>query len=448
MASVPNLRGLLADTRPLRVAAFRRLWIAQAITVVGAQLTVVTVPAQIYGITQSSAFVGLTGIFGLVPLVVFGLYGGALADAFDRRRLLMISTAGLIVTSFCFFAQAFLQLNNVWLLLGLFAVQQMFFALNSPARQAILPALLPGELLTSANALSTTVMQAGAIAGPLIGGALIPLLGYSWLYLVDAITLLATAWAVIKLPSLPPTRSGRSAAQRPGIRSVIAGFAYLAGNKILLMSFAVDIIAMTFGMPRALFPELAHEQFGGPLAGGWVFALLYAAIPIGAVLGGVFSGWVSRVHRHGRAVVIAISVWGGGVVVFGLACWFAGGVAWPFALFAVVGLAIGGAADMISSSFRGTMLLQAADDDVRGRLQGVFLVVVVGGPRIADVLHGGAAAVIGAPATATLGGVVVIVGMVICALAVPAFVRYRPPAPGAVERDAPREPGQPVDEKS
>lgn len=432
-----TLRSLLADTRPLQVPAFRRLWTAQAVTVIGAQLTVVTVPAQIYGITQSSAFVGLTGIFGLVPLVLFGLYGGALADAFDRRRLLMITTAGLVVTSFGFFLQAFLRLDNVWVLLGLFAVQQAFFALNSPARQAILPALLRGDLLPSANALSSTVMQAGAIAGPLIGGALIPLLGYSWLYLLDSVTLLATAWAVVTLPSLPPTstRDG-TPRQRPGLRSVVAGFVYLAGSRILLMSFAVDIIAMVLGMPRALFPQLAHENFGGPLAGGWAFAALYAAIPLGAVLGGVFSGWVSRVERHGRAVIIAITVWGVGVVVFGLASWWARGSAWPFVALAVVGLAVGGAADMISSAFRGTMLLQAADDDVRGRLQGVFLVVVVGGPRIADVLHGGAAAVVGAPATAILGGVGVIVGMVVVAVAVPAFVRYRPP--GAVTPTEPR----------
>src|SRR3954453_1922261 len=200
---VRNLRGLVADTRPLRNEHFRRLWLANIVTVVGAPLTVVAVPAQIYAITGSSAYVGLSGLFGLVPLVVFGLWGGALADVFDRRTVLRATTIGLIATSAAFWAQAALGLDNVWLLLSLFAVQQAVFAVNQPTRSAVLPRLLPSELLPAANALNTTVMQAGAIAGPLVGGALIPVLGYAALYLVDTCTLVATLWAVVALPSMP-----------------------------------------------------------------------------------------------------------------------------------------------------------------------------------------------------------------------------------------------------
>lgn len=198
-----RLRGLLADTRPLGVPAYRRLFTAQIVTVIGAQLTVVTVPAQIYSMTGSSSYVGLTGLFGLVPLVIFGLYGGSLADHVDRRRLLTVTTWGLILTSAAFWVQAALGNTNVWLLLSIFSLQQAFFGVNQPTRSAVLPRILPAELLPAANTLNMTVFTGGAIAGPLVGGALIPVLGFSWLYLADTLFLFATLWAVISLPPLP-----------------------------------------------------------------------------------------------------------------------------------------------------------------------------------------------------------------------------------------------------
>jgi MFS family permease len=417
------LRGWVADTRPLASEHFRRLWLANIVTVVGAQLTVVAVPAQIYEITGSSAYVGLTGLFGLVPLVIFGLYGGALADVMDRRTLLLVTTSGLILTSAAFWLQAVLGVGNVWLLLGLFAVQQAFFAVNQPTRSAILPKLVPIDQLPAANSLNMTVFMAGGIAGPLVGGALIPVLGYSWLYLVDTVTLLATLVAVVKLPSLRVESPGGPA----GWRSVVDGFRYLRGHPVLLTSFLVDIIAMVFGMPRALFPEAAHVDFGGPESGGLAFALLFAAIPAGAVIGGVFSGWVSRVHRQGLAVIVAIVVWGLAMVGFGVAIGLADGQAGIYLAVAVFMLALGGAADMASAAFRVSMLQASASDHVRGRLQGIFTVVVAGGPRVADTVHGAAAAIVGTAAAAAGGGVLVVVLVVITALAVPAFVRYRLP---------------------
>jgi MFS family permease len=407
----------------LRNDHFRRLWLANIITVVGAQLTVVAVPAQIYADTGSSAYVGLTGVFGLVPLVVFGLYGGALADVFDRRTILVVTTVGLIVTSALFWLQAALGLQNVWLLLGLFAVQQAFFAVNQPTRSALLPRLLDAELLPAANSLNMTVMQAGAIAGPLVAGVLIPFTGFSWLYLVDTLTLLATLSAVVRLPAMPALGGG--AATAPGIGAVIDGFAYLRQQPVLLMSFVVDIIAMLFGMPRALFPEIAHVDFGGPDEGGLVFALLFAAIPAGAVLGGVFSGWVSRVERQGRAVIACILLWGVAMAGFGVAVGLADRWREAMLVVALTMLVIGGAADMASAAFRTSMLQSAATDEMRGRLQGVFIVVVAGGPRLADVLHGASAAAVGTAAATAGGGVLVVIGTVVAALAVPSFVRYR-----------------------
>ena len=417
-----QLRGLVADTRPFANEHFRRLWLANIITVVGAQLTVVAVPAQIYAETGSSAYVGLTGVFGLVPLVVFGLYGGALADVFDRRTILVVTTIGLIATSGLFWLQAFLGGANVWLLLSLFAVQQAFFAVNQPTRSAVLPKILPAELLPAANSLNMTVFQAGAIGGPLAAGVLIPVIGLEWLYLIDTVTLFATLAAVVRLPKLAVVGAEIVA---PGIKAVVEGFAYLRHQPVLLMSFVVDIIAMVFGMPRALFPEMAHLDFGGPDSGGLAFALLFAAIPAGAVLGGVFSGWVSRVEAQGRAVIICILVWGAAMAGFGVAVGFADAARTPMLLIALLMLVVGGAADMASAAFRVSMLQSAADDAVRGRLQGVFIVVVAGGPRIADVVHGASAAAVGTAAAAAGGGVLVVVGTVVAALLAPAFVRYR-----------------------
>lgn len=413
---------LLADTRPLRNPNFRRLWLAGIVTVIGGQLSIVAVPQQIFEITGSSGFVGLTGIFALVPLIVFGLWGGALADAMDRRRLMFLSSSGLTLTSIAFWIQAELGNRNVWLVLGLLAVQQACFAVNQPTRSAILPRILPGHDLAAAMSLNMTVFQFGAIVGPVLAGVLIPVIGLQMLYLLDSIALLFTLWAVFRLPALPPTGSTR----RAGLREVLDGFHYLAGQKVLLASFVVDIVAMVFGMPRALFPQIAHESFGDPTEGGIALGLLYAAMSAGAVLGGVFSGWLPRVRRQGLGVLVCITLWGLAMVGFGVAVGVASPEASPTVLWVALGfLAFGGAVDMISAALRQAMLLTVATDEMRGRLQGVFIVVVAGGPRIGDVLHGVAAASLGTAVAAAGGGVLVVVGVVISAIALPAFVRYR-----------------------
>ena len=400
------LRRQLADTRPLRQPDFRRLWLANIVTVIGAQLSIVAVPQQVFEITRNSAYVGLTGVFALVPLIVFGLWGGALADAFDRRTLLMITTTGLIATAALFWLQAAAGNQNVWLVMGLLAVQQAFFAVNQPTRSAIIPRLVPSDQLASASALNMTVMQFGAIVGPLSAGILIPVLGLESLYLLDSVALLVTLYAVYRLPPQPV------AGERPsvGLRSVIDGFAYLATRRILLASFLVDIIAMVFGMQRALFPQIATESFGDPATGGTALGLLFAAMSVGAVLGGVFSGWIPRVRRQGLAVLVCVALWGLAMVAFG------------------------GAVDMVSAAFRQAILLESATDEMRGRLQGVFIVVVAGGPRIGDVAHGVAAASVGTAVAAAGGGVLVVIGVVICAVAFPAFLRYT--VRSAVERGA------------
>ncbi|MDO3638217.1 MFS transporter [Mycolicibacterium arseniciresistens] len=419
------MRRLFADTAPLRSPDFRRLWLAGIPTVIGANLTIFAVPVQLYALTQSSAYVGLAGVFALVPLIVFGLWGGAWADAMDRRVLLVITSCGLAAASVLLWLQAALGLNNVWVVLCLLGVQQGFYAVNSPTRAAAIPRMVPGDQLPAANSLNMTVFQFGAIVGPLLAGVLLHWVDLSTLYLIDALTCVLPIWATFRLAAMPPSGDSKGGA-RWGLRAVLDGFRHLAGNRVVLMSFVVDLIAMIFGMPRALFPQLAHESFGGPVEGGTTVALLAAAMSVGAVLGGVFSGWLPRIGRQGLAVVAAIVVWGLAMVGFGVACGLADGRAGGMLWAALAFLALGGAADMVSAAFRSSILQEAASDDVRGRLQGVFVVVVAGGPRLADTVHGAAAAAVGTTIAAAGGGGLVVAGVLVAALLSPAFVRYRP----------------------
>jgi MFS family permease len=401
------------DTRPLRRPAYRRLWSSTVVTAVGSQLTAVAVPKQIYDITGSSAWVGYASLTGLVPMVLFALWGGAVADTVDRRKLLLITNSGIAVTSVLFWLQAVSGLDSVAVLMVLLAAQQAFFGLNSPARNASIARLVPAHELAAANALGSTVMQTGLVAGPLLAGALIPVIGLPELYLLDAVALCVTLWAVVRLPALPPPAG--ASARRAGVREIAQGFRYISRHKVLLLSFLADVIAMVFGMPRALFPQLAAETYAS-YGEGLALGLLFAAIPIGAVLGGLFSGTFSRARRHGWMVIGAVVAWGAAVAGFGLS-----GSLWLAVLF----LAVAGIADMVSMVFRGAILLSAATDEMRGRMQGVFTVVVAGGPRLADVLHGTAGAAFGPRAAVAGGGLLVVALILGLATAVPALRRYR-----------------------
>jgi len=401
------------DTRPLRIPAYRRLWSSTIVTAVGSQLTAVAVPKQIYDITGSSAWVGAASLAGLLPLIVFALWGGAVADSMDRRKLLLITNSGIAVTSLLFWLQAFTGLESVAALMVLLAMQQAFWGLNAPARNASIARLVPEGQLPAANALGSTVMQTGQVLGPLLAGALIPVIGLPELYLIDALALCVTVWAVYQLPSLPPLAG--TSGRRAGVREIAAGFRYISMHKVLLLSFLADIIAMVFGMPRALFPQLAAQTFS-PYGEGLALGLLFAAIPIGAVLGGLFSGTFSRARRHGWMVIGAVVAWGLAITGSGLS-----GNLWIAAAF----LAVAGVADMVSMVFRGAILLSAATDEMRGRMQGVFTVVVAGGPRLADVLHGTAGSAFGPRTAVAGGGLLVVVVMLALAAAVPALRRYR-----------------------
>ena len=409
------LGSVLIDTRPLRSPAFRALWVSTAVTAIGSQFSAVAVPKQIYDLTGSSAYVGLTGAVGLIVLIVFGLWGGAIADAADRRTVMAISNLGIVVTTVLLWLQAAAGLDSVVVVLVLFGVQQSFAAVNAPTRSAAIARVVPTSQLVAANALGFTVFTFGAVFGPLVAGVLIPLTGLSTLYIIDSTALTIALVMVLRLPRMPPlVRSTRTA----GLRDIVDGLKYLSAHVVLLVSFLVDMIAMIFGMPKALFPEMAERTFGDPHGGGSALGWLYAGIPLGAFAIGLLSGRLSRIHRNGVVVTFAIAIWGAAMVGFGLSR-----VLWVAVLF----LAIGGAADMISGVHRGAILQAASTDEMRGRIQGVFMVVVAGGPRLADVVHGWAAAAVGTRWAAAGGGVLVIILLAITVAMVPTFWRYSAP---------------------
>ncbi|GAB3964597.1 MFS transporter [Plantactinospora veratri] len=407
------------DVRPLRVPAYRRLWIGNGVSMFGFQLTAVAVPVEMFALTRESFWVGLLGIAGFVPLLVFGLWGGAVADAVDRRKLLLASSMLMWLSTGGLLLQALFRVGSPVLLLVLVAVQTTAFAVSSPARQAIIARLVPTSLVPSANTLGYTTSTAGGVLGPLAAGlvfsagsveAVLPVA-----YGVDALLFTVSLWATYRLPSMPPLDDGGSP-RRAGLASMVDGFRYLATTPVLLLSFAVDIIAMVLAMPRALFPEVAQERFGGGSAVGWLFS----AIAIGSVLGGLTSGWISRVRRQGLALVCAVVGWGLAIAAAGLArqLWLA-----------VLLLAVAGAADLVSAVFRQSMLQVYAPDRLRGRLQGVNITVVAGGPRLGDLRAGSTAAAFGVGVAWVGGGVAAAVLALLLGLLFPALARYRAPQP-------------------
>ena len=412
-----RLRGAALDLRPLQESpAFRRLIFGEAVSVIGTWVTMVAVPLQVYALTRSSAAVGLVGVAGLLPLIVFGLYGGAIADAVDRRKLVLLTTLGQLGLSLVLLGQAAADLDSVLLLYAVVAVQAGLSAVDSPARQAFVPRLLRKELLPAANALKLVEFNLAVTIGPLLAGVLVAQVGYEAAYGLDALTFLAALAAVRGLPSMPPAGGGR----RAGTASVLEGLAFLRTRQVLMMTFVVDLVAMVFAMPRALFPGLAEQVFGG---GEQTAGLLYSALAAGALLGALFSGWFGKVHRQGIAVLAAILVWGVAITLFGLT-----DVLWLALLF----IAVAGAADMVSAAFRTAILQAAAPDEMRGRLGGVFIVVVAGGPRLGDARAGGAAEVVGLQGSSVTGGLAVVGITAAIAAGAKTFRSYdaREPQPG------------------
>ncbi|MFC9389652.1 MFS transporter [Streptomyces venezuelae] len=400
-------RRLFADLTPLRTSAdYRRLWFGSTVSWVGQGMTALAVSLQVYDITRSPFAVGLVGLFSLVPLVVFGLYGGAIADTVDRRKLGLFSACGSAALSIALATAAFAGFHRVWFLYAVVALQAVCAALNAPARSSMIPRLLPPEQLRAANALNSMVTTFGTLVGPSLGGLIVGLAGYQTAYLVDAVAFSASLYAMWRLPAMLPDRTGSKRA------SVLDGLRFLATRPNLRMTFLSDFCAMILAHPRALFPAVAVLWYGGDAK---TTGLLVAAPAFGALLGGVLSGWQGRIRHHGQAILIAVASWGTAIAVFGLTrnLWLG-----------LLLLALAGYSDTVSMIFRNTMMQVAAPDEMRGRLQGVFIVVVAGGPRLGDFLAGSIADLTSPAVAVTGGGIACVVAVGALAVHARGFRRY------------------------
>jgi MFS family permease len=393
-------RRLFVDLSPLRASpAFARLWIGSLVSGIGAQLTIVAVGLQIYELTASTLAVALVGGIALVPMIVAGLWGGMLADAFDRRRVLIITAiiSWLAIIGLVAFAtaEALYGPNHVplWPLYVLTTATTMASTISQATRSAVIPRILPANMVSRASALNGISGGLQFTIGPAFAGVLVATIGFPLTFLVDVVLFSIGFLGILTLPKLAPL----AATARPGLQSLRDGITYLRSAPIVRMSFIVDIVAMTFGRPLVLFPAIGATVIGG---GAVTVGLLTAAIAVGAFLASLFSGPIGHIHRHGLAVERSIVVFGAFTALFGVTIaatefgWFGepGGDPTPVLMvplvLAFVALVGTGAADEISAIFRSTILLTATLDDMRGRLQGVFSVVVGGGPRVGDLYAG------------------------------------------------------------
>lgn len=441
----PERRRRFVDLAPLKASpAFARLWIGNAISGIGAQMTIVAVGLQIFDMTESTMMVALVGGVALVPMVVAGLWGGMLADAFDRRLVLMISsltgwTAVLGLVALSAWDAALIaegQRALVWPFYVLTTINTVAATISGATRSAVTPRLLPKHLISRAAALNGIAMGIMLTVGPAAAGVLVAAVGLPYTFAIDAVLFTAGFLGVIGLPKLPPL----GVVARPGLQSLRDGARFLREAPNIRMSFLVDIVAMTFGRPFALLPAVAAFAIGG---GPVTVGVLTAAAAIGTLLASVFSGPVAHVHRHGIAIARAIQVYGGFVALLGgviLAMTLGWGgpvgpewpdVSWVALGVAAIALAGMGASDEISAIFRSTMMLTAAPDDMRGRTQGLFMVVVAGGPRVGDLYAGVTATLVALWAPQLFGGIVIIVVIAVLTRAQRTFLAYDARTPTA-----------------
>jgi MFS family permease len=390
---------------------FRNLWFGQLISFLGSQLTVVGVAVEAYRISHSTPIVGLISLGQLVPLLVASLVGGAVADAVDRRKLLIITQILSAAASAGLLANALLPRPVLWPLFICTAAAAAVQGLDFPARKAALPMIVPAEDLPPALALWQIQMQVGAVAGPALAGLLIAWAGFPVVYTIDVLSFAATLIAVLLLPPLVPRGGGTPA----GLKSIKEGMTYLRGQRLLASTFLIDINAMVFGMPRAVFPAIGIGLYGG---GASTVGLLYSAPAAGALGGALFSGWINRVRRQGRAVIVAVALWGATIALFGVV---------PVLWIGLVLLATAGAADVVSAVFRNTILQMTVPDELQGRLSGTFIAVVTGGPRLGDAEAGAAAAVGGSQFAVWSGGLACIAGVAVLMWRIPELWAYDAP---------------------
>ena len=402
-----RLRLLAIDIRPLRRHRdFRLLFAGQSISFLGSMVTFVAIPFQVYELTGSTLAVGLLAAAELVPILAAALLGGALADAYDRRRIVFLSEAGLMVCAAALLVNSLVGEPRAWVLFVVAAAMAGLDSIHRPALEAMAPRLVDRDELAAEAALSSFRMNVGMLVGPAFAGILIAVAGLPATYGFDIATYAVSLGLLGLMRAMPPPEE----AVRPSLAGIVEGFRYAAGRPVLIGTYVVDIVAMVFGMSEALFPAFADE-FGGPA----VLGFLYAAPAVGSLLATLTSGWTGRVHRHGLAVILAATGWGAAVTAFGFA---------PGLAVALVCLALAGASDMISGIFRSTIWNQTIPDHLRGRLAGIELISYSTGPLLGNIESGAVAAGFGVRASAVSGGILCMLGVGAAAAALPRFRRY------------------------
>lgn len=429
-----SLRGLAVDVRPLRDSApFRRLFAGQLVSLVGRQITVVAVSFQVYSLTHSPFAVGALGLVQAVPLIAFSLLSGAVTDRIDRRRILMVTQLCLAACSAALLAGALSGAMPVWAIYIVVGVAAAFAAVDSPTRTAVIPRLVERDRLAGALSLNIAVFQTSLVAGPAFGGLVIARFGLPGAYGIDVGSFAAAFTAVLLLPAQPPAGEHHEAP----LAAIRRGLRFARGQPVILGGFAMDLAAMVFGLPRALFPVLAVTTFHVGPAG---LGLLYAAPGAGAVIAALSTGWLAHVSRLGRVIVVTVAIWGLAVIGFGFAEVLWAGLAL---------LVLAGAADSFSAVCRNTIMQTLTPDELRGRVTSLYFMVVVSGPYLGD-LEAGAVASLTTPQIAVVsGGVASLAGLAVAAAAFPAVWLYRAGRPldvtpaataAAVTPDDPRPP--------
>lgn len=404
-------RRMTVDLTPLRASRdFRILWFGELFSQVGSQITMVALFVQVYEQTHSSAAVGLIGIVQLVPMLFASIGLGPQIDRRDRRLLLAIAQCGLLAASLMLLAGAVAGNPPLALLYLAAALNAGFVAIAMPTRAAMTPNLVPANLLAGSAALNQVMWNTAGVVGPALGGIVVAQVGLAWAYGIDAATYLVAIAAALAVHAQRP--HGAIDGDR-GWEAVKNGLRFLKGKRVLQSTFTIDIVAMVFGMPRVLFPQLAEQQFHrGPEVVGWLFS----AVAVGALVGALGSGWVGGVRRHGLAILVAVTVWGAAITAFGLSGDRLG--------LALLCLAVAGGADVISAVFRGTLQQLVVPDALRGRLLSFNILVVAGGPRVGDFEAGVVASVFTPTISVVSGGLLCLAGVAVIASAVPRFARW------------------------
>lgn len=398
---------MLLDPSPLRKhREYRLLYIGQSVSLIGSMMTQVAVPYQMFELTGSSLLVGLLGTAQLVPLVLFALLGGSYADALDRRRLLLGSELILTAASAALAINAAMLHPRVEVLFGAAVLMSAVTGFHRPALDALTPRLVNVEDLAAVGALGSLRFNAAAIGGPAVAGLVMSKLGIGAAYWIDVASFAVSLGALYRMR--PPPRIAGAA--QPGLGAIAEGLRYAASRPELLGTYIVDLVAMTFAMPMALFPACA-AAWGGAKAAGW----LWAAMPVGSLAITLFSGWTRGVDRRGAAVIWAAAAWGAAIIGFG----YAPGLGWAFAA-----LALAGAADMVSGLFRGVIWNETIPAELRGRLAGVEMISYMTGPLLGNARAGWMATAWGTRNSIVWGGMACVAGVLACIPLLPAFYRY------------------------